>query len=188
MRKERIAKRITLCLCAMFMLVFCTTPALAADYSPGGNLDVVQNKQRRANVTHSLDMQKIVVRPTYKTETGVLKTLPGYYYNRSGNFKQSIFCTVSSTAKASMEQKVVDAGYTQTGYEITVYYTVSGTYRDGGVVTRKPANIPYQPISAGIQAHTTFYTSISSPAFKWDGYFMDEAGRSSLITAGVDFE
>lgn len=182
MRKRKIAKRIVATLSAMIMLVFCAIPALAADVP-----ETEGSNQTRAIVTHRVNMQKIIVRPTY-SDNGVIKSLPGYIYNRSGNFAQIVACTVTAEQKAELNQRVIDAGQTQVGYEITVYYTISGTFRGGGVVTRTPANTPNIRVASGLQEATKFYTLIDSPNFKWDAYFMDETGNTSSVEAVVKFE
>jgi hypothetical protein len=68
---------------------------------------------------------------------------------------------------------------------------MTGTFKQGIVVTRKPTNMPRTSVISGWQANTVFFTDIASPDFVWDAYFSyiyNNNLLTQLMSAGVDFE
>lgn len=118
----------------------------------------------------SVDMQTITVRPAYRDENGVRKTLPGYVYRRGGNNQQAIFVKVSAADKAALEKKVTDAGYELDSWQVNVQFYTSGNYSNGYVVTRIPENQEDIILTSGSRT-AAFFINPEETSFKWDAYF-----------------
>lgn len=186
MSVRKSTKKIVALLILVLILIVNVIPVFAADEK--GN----KGKDTRIVVTApKVYMEKVVVYPTYINSDGSISVYDkGYTYFRSGNNRQGIFCTVTPEQVENMKETIHNKGYVQSGYEINVFYKMTGNFRQGMVITREPVNVPRTPVGPDTTYYTTFYTDIDNPAFTWDAYFdylYNNKWSTQLMKAAVYF-
>lgn len=188
MRVFKSTKKGIAFLSVVLILIFNAIPVFAADEVQDYNV----KDTRIVDTSPRVNMTKIVVSPTYSDSNGntIVYGKKEYTYYRSGNNRQGIFCTVTPEQIESMKESIINERYVQNGYEINVFYKMTGNFRSGVVVTREPANMPIKSVGPDITYYTTFYTDIDNPALSWNAYFgylYNNNSGTQLMQAGVYF-
>ncbi|WP_049730509.1 hypothetical protein [Dorea sp. D27] len=186
MRIRKSTKKVVALLSMILILIFNVIPVFATDEQDDKGRDT-----RVAVTSPKVYMEKIVVYPTYVSNDGSISVYDkGYTYYRSGNNIQGVFCTVTPEQVESMKEAIRNKGYVQSGYEINVFYKMTGDFRQGMVITRQPANVPRTPVGPNTTYYTTFYTDIDNPVLIWDAYFdylYNNKWGTQLMQASVYF-